>query len=85
MPRAADQAYLPLINRARRVMATYSDMEELIRLGAYRTGSSLEVDEAIRLHQPLEDFLAQRKEEATSLAQGYQRLEQILGNIETEN
>jgi len=85
MPRAADPAYLPLINRARRVMATYSDMEELIRLGAYRTGSSPEVDEAIRLHQPLEDFLAQKKEEATSLAQGYQRLEQILRNVETEN
>ncbi len=85
MPRAADPAYLPLINRARRVMATYADMEELIRLGAYRTGSSPEVDEAIRLHPPLEDFLAQKKEEATGLAQGYQRLEQILRNVETEN
>ena len=40
-------------------MATYADMEELIRLGAYRPGSSAEVDEAIRLHQPLEAFLAQ--------------------------
>jgi flagellum-specific ATP synthase len=76
---------LPLIDRARRVMATYSDMEELIRLGAYRAGSSPEVDEAIRLHQPLEDFLAQRKEEATSLGQGYQRLEQIMDDMETEN
>jgi flagellum-specific ATP synthase len=85
MPRAADPAYLPVINQARRVMATYTDMEELIRLGAYRTGSSPEVDEAIRLHQPLEDFLAQAKEDATSLEQGYQRLEQILGNLETEN
>ena len=44
-------------------MATYSDMEELIRLGAYRTGSSAEVDEAITLHKPLEAFLAQSKEE----------------------
>jgi flagellum-specific ATP synthase len=85
MPRAADPAYLPLITRARRVMATYSDMEELIRLGAYRAGSSQEVDEAIGLHQPLEDFLSQLKEEATSLGEGYQRLEQILGNMETEN
>ena len=39
-------------------MATYADMEELIRLGAYRAGSSPEVDEAIRLHEPLEDFPA---------------------------
>jgi flagellum-specific ATP synthase len=85
MPRSADPAYLDVLARARKVMATYSDMEELIRLGAYRTGSSPEVDEAIRLHQPLEDFLAQRKEDATSLGQGYQRLEQILSDVETEN
>jgi flagellum-specific ATP synthase len=85
MPRAADPAYLPAINQARQVMATYADMEELIRLGAYRAGSSREVDEAIRLHQPLEAFLAQSKEEATSLGEGYQRLEQILGDVETEN
>ena len=44
-----------------------------------------DLDEAIRLHQPLEDFLAQKKEEATGLAQGYQRLEQILRTVETEN
>ncbi len=85
MPRAADPAYLPVINRARQVMATYSDMEELIRLGAYRPGSSAEVDEAIRLHRPLEEFLAQSKEDATNLGQGYQRLEQIVGSVETEN
>jgi flagellum-specific ATP synthase len=85
MPRAADPAFLPLLDRARQVMATYADMEELIRLGAYRPGSSAEVDEAIRLHGPLEQFLAQNKDEATSLEQGYQRLEQILGTLETEN
>src|SRR6266852_758293 len=85
MPRAADPAYLPVINQARQVMATYADMEELIRLGAYRAGSSAEVDAAIRLHRPREEFLAQGKEEATSLGQGYQRLERILGRAETEN
>src|SRR5713226_6269410 len=85
MPRAADPAYLPVINQARQVMATYADMEELIRLGAYRAGSSAEVDAAIRLHRPLEEFLAQGKEEATSLGQGYQRLERILGGVETVN
>jgi flagellum-specific ATP synthase len=85
MPRAANPAFLPIINRARQVMATYADMEELIRLGAYRAGSSAEVDQAIRLHQPLEEFLAQRKEEATSLGQGYQRLEEILRGVETKN
>jgi flagellum-specific ATP synthase len=85
MPRAANPAFLPLLARARQVMATYADMEELIRLGAYRPGSSAEVDEAIRLHGPLEQFLAQNKDDATSLEQGYQRLEQIVGPVETEN
>jgi flagellum-specific ATP synthase len=88
MPRAADPAFLPVITRARAVMATYADMEELIRLGAYRAGSSAEVDEAIRLHRPLEAFLAQAKEDSTGLTEGYERLAQILapsGAAETEN
>src|SRR3954449_6897571 len=85
MPRAADPAYLPVINRARQIMATYADMEELIRLGAYRAGSSAEVDEAIGLHQPLEAFLAQGKEESTPLTEAYMRLSEILAHAETEN
>src|SRR5664279_4717575 len=84
MPRAADPQYLPVINRAKQVMATYSDMEELIRLGAYRPGSSADVDEAIAFHKPLEAFLSQLKEEATSMAEGYQRLERILAGQEPE-
>ncbi|NVO16130.1 MAG: flagellar protein export ATPase FliI [Rhodoplanes sp.] len=85
MPKACDPTYLPIIMQARKVMATYADMEELIRLGAYRPGSSAEVDEAIRLHEPLEAFLSQKKTESTLLAEGYSRLEQILMSAETEN
>src|ERR1700754_4658189 len=84
MPKAADPTYLPVITRARQVMATYADMEELIRLGAYRAGSSAEVDEAIRLHEPLEAFLRQAKDENAPLPEGYAQLEQILGRLETE-
>lgn len=84
MPKSADPQFWPTIQKARAVMATYADMEELIRLGAYRAGSSPEVDEAIRLHEPLEAFLRQRKDENASLANGYRQLAQILGNLETE-
>ena len=68
-------------------MATYADMEELIRLGAYRPGSSAEVDAAIGFNGPLEAFLTQGKEESTSLIEGYQRLAQIMAgeSLETEN
>src|SRR6187401_1122791 len=78
MPRSADPAYLDVLARARKVMATYADMEELIRLGAYRPGSSPEVDEAIALHPALEAFLAQDQADSTGLADGYQRLAAIL-------
>ena len=84
MPKSADPAYLGAISKARQVMATYADMEELIRLGAYRPGSSPEVDEAIALHEPLESFLRQAKDEVSTLAEGYGRLEQILKGLETE-
>lgn len=67
-----------LINRARRLMATYEDMEELIRLGAYRNGSDPKVDEAIKYNEMLESFLSQAPEESTSLADGYNQLAQIL-------
>jgi flagellum-specific ATP synthase len=67
-----------MILEAKRLMATYGDMEELIRLGAYRAGSSPEVDEAIRLNPAFEAFLKQGKEESTSLAACYAKLRTIL-------
>jgi flagellum-specific ATP synthase len=85
MPRAADPEFLPVINRARQVMATYTDMEELIRLGAYRPGSSPDVDEAIALHEPLGNFLRQMKDDSTSLTEGYRLLTEIVSQPETEN
>lgn len=80
MPRAIPEERRPLIMEAKRLMATYGDMEELIRLGAYRQGSSPEVDDAIRLHPQFEAFLQQGKGESTNLSAGYERLAKILGS-----
>jgi flagellum-specific ATP synthase len=79
LPMACPEQYRPLLLRARRIMSTYSDMEELIRLGAYKAGSSADVDEAIHLHPAFEAFLTQGKEEQTGLVEAYQRLAEILG------
>jgi flagellum-specific ATP synthase len=84
MPKSADPAYLPAITRARALMSTYADMEELIRLGAYKSGTSPDVDEAIRMHEPLEAFLRQAQDESTGLNEGYARLDRILQGLETE-
>ena len=68
------------MQKARATLATYADMEELIRLGAYRQGASAEVDEAIRLNPALEGFLKQAKDEATSLPDCYAQLAQIMNS-----
>jgi flagellum-specific ATP synthase len=80
MPGCVPEAALPLVQRARRLLATYGDMEELIRLGAYRPGSDATIDEAIHFQPFLEDFLGQRKEESTSLSDGYDQLARILND-----
>ena len=78
MPRAIPPEHRPMITEAKRLMATYADMEELIRLGAYRRGSSPDVDRAITLNPGFEAFLTQGKGDSTHLAEGYARLAKIL-------
>ena len=68
-----------LVQHARALMATYENMAEMIRLGAYRSGSDDAVDEAIRHHDALEEFLTQGKGERCDLAGGYGQLAECLG------
>jgi flagellum-specific ATP synthase len=67
-----------LIQTARGPMTVYEDMAELIRLGAYKTGTNPEVDHAVKLYPQLEAFLTQRKDECSDLAEGYTALSAIL-------
>lgn len=78
MPRCIDPEAFPDVIRARRLLSTFDDMEELIRLGAYRRGSDPAVDEAIHYQPLLDAFLAQTKDETTSLEEGYGQLARIL-------
>jgi flagellum-specific ATP synthase len=79
MPKSCDPLYWPVVQEAKRLMATYADMEELIQLGAYRKGTTPAVDLAIDKNPLFETFLRQGKEEATSLGDCYSRLAEIIG------
>jgi flagellum-specific ATP synthase len=79
MPRCNNEVENELVTRARRLMAAYEDMEELIRLGAYRRGSDAGIDEAIHYYPMIEEFLRQRIDEVTDLQTGYDMLAEILG------
>ncbi len=78
MPRCVPPEQLPVLRRARQLLSTYTDMEELIRLGAYRKGSDPTVDEAIYRFDMIDEFLNQGKDEATSLSDGYEQLANLL-------
>jgi flagellum-specific ATP synthase len=78
MPACNSAEETALLARARRLMATYDDMAELIRLGAYRAGSDPQVDEAIAYRDALEGFLSQHKASPARLEDGYAELAEIL-------
>jgi flagellum-specific ATP synthase len=79
MPDCNVDAENRLVDRARGLLATYENMAELIRIGAYKQGSDPAVDEAIHYYEPLERFLGQKKDEVSSLEEGYSELAELLG------
>ncbi len=72
-----------IVNKARKLLATYEDMSEMIRLGAYRKGSDKDVDEAIFYYNKLENFLKQSPEENTPLDKCYEILTALLAEQPT--
>ena len=78
MPGCNEDDQNALVFRARKILATYEDMAELIRLGAYRKGSNPEVDEAIYYFPRIEAILRQLKTDSTDLATCYKLLAEAL-------
>ncbi|MFN3133757.1 flagellar protein export ATPase FliI [Roseibium sp.] len=78
MPRCVPAEQQPVLRKAKQLLSTYTDMEELIRLGAYRRGSDPTVDEAIFRFGPIDDFLNQGKDESTTIFEGYAQLANLL-------
>lgn len=63
-----------LIARARANLSLYQEMEELIRIGAYKPGADAQVDEAVRVRPALEAVLAQRRDERADFKQSFAAL-----------
>jgi flagellum-specific ATP synthase len=78
MPGCQTQEERQVVKVAREAMSAYANMEELIRIGAYRAGADPLIDRAIQLHPAVEAFLGQDKDEATSLDASFAGLSEIL-------
>ena len=67
-----------LLIYARKMLAIYNDMAEMIRIGAYKKGTDPEVDLAIKHYDKIEQFLSQQPNERATMQEGYDMLSQIL-------
>ncbi|QAY77286.1 flagellar protein export ATPase FliI [Sphingosinicella sp. BN140058] len=67
-----------LRNAAKTALSTYGDMEEMIRLGAYKEGTRDEVDRAIRLAPAIETLLKQGKSDQGHADESFAALEALL-------
>ncbi len=67
-----------LLRRARSLAATYDNMRELVRIGAYKQGTDAEIDGAVALNPALEEFLRQGKDDATPSPESFRILDRIL-------
>lgn len=66
-----------LAQAGRDVLATYKDAEDLISIGAYKSGHNAKLDRAVQLYPPLIDFLRQAPKDKVNLQLSWQALSQI--------
>ena len=60
-------------------LSDYSSQEDMINAGVYQSGQNPAIDEAIKMHQAMEDFLCQDKAEASTLRQTFLRMSELTG------
>jgi flagellum-specific ATP synthase len=67
-----------MAQKLREILATYADAEDLINVGAYKAGANPKIDKAIKLIEPINDFLKQKTEDHSNMNQCLRMLSQIL-------
>ncbi len=79
MPKCNTPEENKIVDRARRLISQYSDMEDLIRIGAYKKGSDPKIDESIQYIDQINQFISQPYNEKTSLMNSYDMLKKAIG------
>jgi type III secretion protein N (ATPase) len=68
-----------LAGRFRELMAKYQEVELLVKIGEYKRGGDAITDEAIDKIDAINQFLKQRTDERTTLAEATERMANIVG------
>jgi len=61
-------------DKLRELLSTYINSEDLINIGAYKRGTSKEIDEAIRFYPKIISFLKQDIDESFSINESTEML-----------
>ena len=67
MRQVVSEDHVRLASQIRELMSIYNEAEDLINIGAYKTGTNAKIDMAIRMEPLIERFLRQNVEESTPL------------------
>ncbi len=65
--------------RLKSTLATYRDAEDLINIGAYKSGSNPDIDYAISMNKAINEYLCQETDEKVSFEDSFARLESMFG------
>lgn len=79
MSQIATREHKRVAGKLKNVLATYNEAEDLINIGAYKSGSNPDIDYAITMIRQVNDFLQQGVEEKVSFEESVEALEKMFG------
>ncbi len=78
-PDITDAKHQEQMRRFKKLYSTYQQSKDLISVGAYSAGSDPRIDEAVKYHPKLAEFLQQNMNQAVALPQSLKELGALLG------
>jgi flagellum-specific ATP synthase len=82
MQKIVDGDHLALSAKIRKVLALYSEHEDLINIGAYKKGTNPKIDMALKYIDPVNHFLCQGRTEKITLKQTRKAMEKLFQDNE---
>jgi flagellum-specific ATP synthase len=79
MNNISERDHIKCAERLRELLSTYYNSEDLINIGAYKKGSSKEIDEAIQKYPQIISFLKQGTHEKMTIQESVNALMQLVG------
>ncbi|MDR1741274.1 MAG: flagellar protein export ATPase FliI [Synergistaceae bacterium] len=77
MPAVVSPEHMAAAGRVRDLLATFAESEDLINIGAYKSGANPRVDWALRHLESVRSFMLQKVHESSSLEETITRLEAL--------